>query len=249
VNRKIVFYSIFAICAGGLPAMAAVEPNYTHHEPRAVTPWYGTPNAQERQADLDFITGMRPHHAGALTMSEEYLNDPQAANDSLKQLARGIIRNQEFEIGMLDTVQKNLADASGKSMQQIATKGLAQRQKFTRSPMPGPLDAWAGSKEISERDVQFAKAMIIHHQAALDMAHEYLRSPQGQNGYLEKMCLDILVDQSQEIAFMQAVIDDYPGDAALVKIDDSMIHGMDHMQHAKHKPASAPAMQDHQHHH
>ena len=221
------------------PAHATLEETYDPGQPRAVTPWYGVAGESVRAADHWFISGMRPHHAGALTMSDDYLTDPAARNGRLKQLARGIIHNQKFEIGMLDTVEKhiNSAEYIG-NMQRIATEGLTQRERFFRAPVPGPLDAWAGDKTVSARDVQFAKAMIVHHQAALDMARDYLHNPDAKNGYLKQMCLDILLDQAQEIAFMNDVIADYPGNPDDVKIDASMVHGMEGMSHGSSHGAS-----------
>src|SRR5690606_6749646 len=119
--------------------------------------------------------------AGALTMSTEYLSNPDATNATLKQLARGIIHNQTFEISMLDKVESHIDDFSFTGNRavrgQIATRGLAQQQQFKRAPMPGPLDRWAGTRAVSAEDVRFAKAMIIHHEGALDMANAYLADP------------------------------------------------------------------------
>lgn len=237
------------------PALAAVEPDYDPSKPAVTNPWYAAQGAAERQADLDFIKGMRPHHAGALTMSDEYLKDKGAANTQLLQLAKGIIHNQEFEIGMLDRVSelvgKPVDDAKGREYRQVAEQGLAQKRRFVRAPMPGPL--FAGNREVSRRDVQFAKAMIVHHRGALDMAKEYLANPAAANRYLRLLCVDILTDQKQEIDFMNAVISRYPGNPDEVKIDPSMIHGMEGMDHggngahhdggkaAKRKPAAAHA--------
>jgi uncharacterized protein (DUF305 family) len=218
---------------GGMTAQAALEPGY-NPGPRLGTPWYGYVGAAERAADLDFIKGMRPHHAGALTMSDEYLNDRDARNPALKSLAEGIIRNQTFEIGMLDKVETFMqppAPEGTRSLRQIAVKDLGQRQKFIRSVSPSHLAQRMEAQDVSVRDVQFAKAMIVHHQAALDMAHDYLADPAARNGYLELMCLDILVDQSQEIALMHAIIHNYKGNADAIKIDDSMVHGMEGMKH------------------
>ena len=231
------YHAVLALCAilftSGMaaPAIAGVESGYSGG-PKLTTPWYGRVTEATRQADLSFIAGMRPHHAGALTMSEQYLSDPDARKASLKQLARGIIRNQTFEIAMLDRVESYLSPpVTGErgDYRQIADRDIDQERRYYRSPAPGPLDNEIA--EISARDVQFAKAMIIHHQAALDMAHDYLDDPNGANGYLELMCLDILIDQSQEIALMQSIIDRFPGDPDSVKIDSSMIHGMEGMKH------------------
>lgn len=233
---KKLYVLLLAIVMGltAFPAFATLEETYNPSEPQALTAWYGRVDAAAQQADRRFISGMRPHHAGALTMSDDYLNDKAARHNGLQQLARGIIHNQKFEIGMLDSVEAYLEAAQSDSVRpvgQVAAEGLAQQQKFFRAPVPGPLDLWAGSREVSARDVQFAKAMIIHHEAALVMAREYLRDPDAGNGYLRQMCLDILLDQAQEIAFMHGVIDDYAGNPDDVKIDASMIHGMEGMNH------------------
>jgi uncharacterized protein (DUF305 family) len=208
-----------------------VEPSYNGAKPRVTTPFYGSTNAAARQADLDFIAGMRPHHAGALTMSDDYLKSADARQSKLIRLARGIIHNQEFEIGMLDMVKRQI-DAQSTV---VAWGGQAQKQRFFRAPIPGPLDGLDGPHRASARDVQFAKAMIVHHQAALDMAYDYLNNPEAKNPYLRKMAADILFDQQLEIDFMNNIIETYPGDANLVKIDSSMVHGMDHMRHGSHK--------------
>lgn len=231
INRAYMAIALL-LCTVSAPAFATLEETYDPGQPRAVTPWYGTADESARAADRRFIDGMRPHHAGALTMSDDYLTDGAALNGRLKQLARGIVHNQKFEIGMLDNVAGHIdrPEYMG-GLQRIASEGLVQRERFFRAPVPGPLDLWAGPRGVSARDVQFAKAMIIHHQAALDMARAYLRDPASGNGYLKQMCLDILLDQAQEIAFMNGVIADYAGDPDAVEVTASMIHGMEGMTH------------------
>lgn len=232
LKKTIMAFALIALLTPQ-QAGAGVEDSYDPSAPRAVTPWYGYVGPAEEAATRRFIDGMRPHHAGALTMSADYLADPAAANARLIQLARGIIHNQEFEIGMLDSVQAHLDAAAGQppGIRRVATEGLAQQQRFFRAPPPGPLDAWAGPRTASARDVQFAKAMIIHHEGALVMARDYLNDRGGRNGYLRQMCRDILLDQQNEIDLMHAVIAAYPGNPDDVTIDASMIHGMEGMAH------------------
>lgn len=235
------FSIALAICLASTSAFAAVEPNYAPDKPPVTNPWFAKQSAAERQADLDFITGMRPHHAGALTMSEDYLKDSKASDTHLMQLAKGIIHNQRFEIGMLDRVEELV----GKPLQndpewrQIAERGLAQKQRFTRAPMPGPL--YTGNKTVSARDVQFAKAMVVHHEAALTMCNDYLSNPAAKNKYLRLLCVDILTDQKMEIDFMNAAVDRYHGNPDDVKIDASMIHGMEGMHHGMDHSSKASA--------
>jgi uncharacterized protein (DUF305 family) len=212
-------------------AQAAVEPNYVPDKPPVTTPWFATQDAASRQADLDFIAGMRPHHAGALSMSNEYLADPKASDARLMALAKGIIHNQKFEIAMMDRVEELVGKPidGAKEWRQVAERGLAQKMRFTRAPMPGPLSP--DNDKVSARDVQFAKAMVIHHEGALTMCNDYLANPAAVNKYLRLLCVDILTDQKQEIDFMNAAILRYPGNPDNVKIDPSMIHGMEGMSH------------------
>jgi uncharacterized protein (DUF305 family) len=235
-----------ASLAFAAPTLAAIEDGYDPNGAPVPTTWYEPANPASIKADRDYIAGMRPHHAGALTMSQRYLADPQASSPVLKALAQGIIRNQSFEIGLLDEVARNLDQPPlvlnlgivRLAMQPSATEGMAQRQRFIRSPIPGP-DAALGAPgaPVTARDVQFAKGMTIHHQAALDMARAYHANPDARNGFLGLMNVDIITDQSQEIALMRSVIAAYPGNPNTVQVDASMIHGMEGMQHGGGHPA------------
>lgn len=174
--------------AAGAPAQAAIEEGYVPGGAPVPTTWYEAANPAALQADRDYVAGMRPHHAGALTMSQEYLADPQASSPVLKALAQAIIRNQSFEIGLLDEVARNLDQPplvlnlgiTRIVLQPSATEGMGQMQRFQKAPIPGPAAALAApGAPVTARDVQFAKGMTIHHQAALDMARAYHANPKG----------------------------------------------------------------------
>ncbi|MBL6453945.1 DUF305 domain-containing protein [Belnapia sp. T6] len=240
------------------PARAAIEDGYDPGGAPVPTTWFERMDAAARQADRDYLAGMRPHHAGALTMSEAYLADPAASSPILKALAQAIIRNQRFEIGLLDEVSRNLdrpplvvnLGLTRLSLQPVATEGMAQIQRFIRTPIPGPAAALADpGAPVTARDVQFAKGMIVHHQAALEMARAYHANRAARNGFLALMNIDIITDQSQEIALMQRVIAAYPGNPDSVPLDPSMIHGMEGMGMAGtgHEGHSNPAPAPHRH--
>ena len=222
------------------PSMAAIEEGYDPGNAPVPTTWYESASPSALKADRDYVAGMRPHHAGALTMARDYLADPQASSPVLKALAVAIIRNQTFEIGLLDEVSRNLdrppvvlnLGFTRIVLQPSATEGMGQIQKFQRSPIPGPAAALADpGTPVTARDVQFAKGMTIHHQAALDMARAYHANPDARNGFLGLMNVDIITDQSQEIALIRRVVAAYRGDPDAVQVDASMIHGMEGMGH------------------
>ena len=236
IRRRIIALGLLLILSSNTAHATLIEPDYTSGKPRTTTPWVETVNQDNIKADQGFITGMRPHHAGALTMSRDYLANADKTSDRLQRLAKGIMHNQTFEILMLDTIEKNikainLSDSGQKIRAQVATNGLAQREKFIRAAIPALNSFGKTNDRVSKADVQFAKAMIVHHEGALVMCQDYLADPRSANGYLELMCLDILRDQAQEISLMHLIINDYPGNPDDVTFDPSMVHGMEGMNH------------------
>ena len=242
--------SLLAATAGfalAAPARAAIEENYASGEPPITTTWFAPVSGAAQRADRDYVAGMRPHHAGALSMSREYLVDPGRSSPLLQALSRAIVANQTFEIGVLDEVGRNLARPPvrlpfGLKLQPVATEGLTGAQRFFKEPIPSEATYSVGP--VSERDVRFAKAMILHHEGAVEMARAYHANADARNGFLGLMNVDITTDQTQEIALMRRVIAAYPGDAASVRVDPSMVHGMEGMRHGghgDHAKAAAPA--------
>lgn len=188
------------------------------------------------EADRDYVSGMLMHHRGALSMSNDYLADPRGTNPVLRRLAQAIIANQRFEIGVLDAVAARIAqpprtilDLGGMRIvsRAVGVDGLEHRWRYVKSPPPSAVDLLASDHEVTDYDVRFAKAMIIHHQGALDMARAYNADPNGDNNLLRRMNLGIVTDQSYEIGFLEQVIARYPGDADAITVDPSMVHGMD----------------------
>lgn len=216
-------------------AESLIEPDYDGDSPKITTPWIEYYTAQNYQVDQNYITDMRPHHAGALPMSEDYLAHPDRQSDRLQALARGIIRNQTFEITLLDMVERKINAIDFNHNQSgwhpVAEQGIAMRKRFIRSPMPPIQGIFATDEQASAEDVRFAKAMIVHHEGALMMAEGYLANPDMNNGYLARLNLDILRDQAQEIDLMWNLVGTYPGDHCDIQITPDMIEGMDNMMH------------------
>lgn len=188
------------------------------------------------RADLEYVAGMVPHHEGALTMSNEYLEDPRGTNPILRELAHAIIANQRFEIALLEQVRRRvekepqtLADLgfTRVARRELGIDGLEHEWKFVKRRPPGFLDlALAPGLEASERDVKFSREMMLHHQMAIDMARAYNADPNAANLILKRLNFDIMVDQANEIALLQQIVERFPGDPDAVEIDD-MIPGMD----------------------
>lgn len=61
------------------------------------------PVGAQRPSDYDvmFAKAMRVHHQMALDMSHAYNNDPNGENQVIREINRGILRDQAIEIGIL----------------------------------------------------------------------------------------------------------------------------------------------------
>ena len=234
------FPTLAALAALTLAPAAALaeglEPThgYGAGDPPLTSTWFRRADPAAQEADRRYIRGMRPHHAGALTMAEAYLREPEARSPALRRLAGAIIVNQRHEIAVLDDVARQIEAepvvlALGPvriPLQAIATEGLGPSWRFMKAPTHGLGDVFAGPRP-TETDVRFAKAMIVHHQAALDMVRDYRADRAARNGFLGWLNVGIDADQSQEIALMRAVVRRFPGDPDAVEVDPSMIHGME----------------------
>jgi hypothetical protein len=95
---------------------------------------------------------------------------------------------------VLDEVGRNLDRPPvrlpfGVKLQPVATEGLTGAQRFFKEPIPSEASLRTGP--VSERDVRFAKAMIIHHEGAVEMARAYHANADARNGFLGLMNVDI----------------------------------------------------------
>lgn len=231
----LTMFSGIVLFAHTLSAESLIEPDYDGDSPKVTTPWLEYYTPENYKTDQDYIADMRPHHAGALPMSRDYLASDKKQSMRLQALAGGIIRNQTFEISVLDNIEDNInaIDFNTKkaAWHKVADQGLAMQQRFIRAPMPPIQNIFNHGDVASAEDVRFAKAMIVHHEGALMMAEEYLANPQTNNGYLERLNLDILRDQAQEIALMWNIVQTYPDNHCDIKITPDMIEGMENMMH------------------
>jgi uncharacterized protein (DUF305 family) len=70
------------------------------------------------------------------------------------------------------------------------------------------MDAGMNVAPTGDPDRDFARMMIPHHQGAVDMALAELRF--GKDERLRRLAQGIIVEQRQEIALMQSILDEQP---------------------------------------
>ena len=119
---------------------------------------------RSESADIDFLSGMIPHHASAVSMAQSYLKYG-GENETLATLAQDIITTQTQEIeqmrGMIETIK-----TTGNVDSEKSKAYLEAYEKMMDHSM-----SHAAADNI---DAAFADGMIVHHQMAIDMANAIL---------------------------------------------------------------------------
>ncbi|MEO8572968.1 MAG: DUF305 domain-containing protein [Pyrinomonadaceae bacterium] len=122
------------------------------------------------------------------------LADTRAQHSELKQLAAGIISDQEREIA---------------KMSEWRDKWFAEKAKAINHNFPGMAHGMGGMdlKKLesllgNEFDIEFLKQMIPHHEGAIEMAKN--RQKRDTNSELKELAGDIITAQEAEIKQMHA---------------------------------------------
>ncbi|HEY1021354.1 MAG TPA: DUF305 domain-containing protein [Flavisolibacter sp.] len=143
--------------------------------------------------DKDFAALMKIHHAGALEMAR--LQVARGTDPQVKEMAQKMMGEQQREISEFD------AFLSGNTQNSTGTgKNSAFYDRVMKEMDDMDMDDMAHSASI---DQQFVQMMIPHHQGAITMADQYLKSG-AQNEKLKALANTIKTDQQKEIQQMQA---------------------------------------------
>ena len=141
-------------------------------------------------ADIAFAKGMIPHHIGAVEMAKVQLEFGK--DETMRKLAQAIIDGQQSEIDLMNA-------------------WLAGKDTTTQNPQAPHAKAYAAGKAQHEAmmaainepnpDVAFAKAMIPHHQGAVEMAKVQLEY--GKDKAMQDLAKQIINAQEPEIKLME----------------------------------------------
>jgi uncharacterized protein (DUF305 family) len=154
-------------------------------------------------ADVDFMSGMIPHHAQAIVMGE-WCPD-RAASAELRALCERIVISQRDEIRMM---REWLGERGEVVPDSMATRHVMRMGNTVHEMlMPGMLTdeelATLERASGSEFDRLFLTSMIRHHQGAITMVETLFSNPAaGQEGTVFRFASDVLADQSTEIQRM-----------------------------------------------
>jgi uncharacterized protein (DUF305 family) len=158
-------------------------------------------------ADIDFMTGMIPHHAQAVIMAR-WANSHGARKD-IQILCERMVVGQADEILSMQTWLKDrgLPVPDGKSTRMRMIMAGMEHDML----MPGMLtdDEMAALDKArgTEFDRLFLIGMIKHHQAAVDMVDDLFKAyGAAQDDTIYKFASDVHSDQSIEIEVMQKML-------------------------------------------
>jgi uncharacterized protein (DUF305 family) len=162
-------------------------------------------------ADVDFMTGMIPHHAQAILMSRWCGSHSERAD--LQVLCERIIIAQSDEIRMM---RRWLDERGHEVPDSLATRHVMRMEGVVHEMMmPGMLsdDEMTALEEArgSDFDYLFLTGMIRHHQGAIDMVNTlFNQPPAGTEDTVFRFASDVLADQSAEIQRMYVMLQTVP---------------------------------------
>lgn len=155
-----------------------------------------------KNASLDFLHGMIPHHDSAVKMAESYLKYGPS-NEELIQLANDIIEQQTAEIEQMRSMIEDLEAAKVENEDNEAAYLKEYNEMFDdESGHGGHMMEAHSAKNVDEA---FARGMIMHHDMALEMAEDIL--PYTEDEKVKELARNIITLQEKEIKQMQDILD------------------------------------------
>ena len=156
-------------------------------------------------ADIQFMTGMIPHHAQAVIMAG--WAPTHGARPDVAILSERMVVGQNDEIRMM---QQWLADRGAPVPDAKSTRGMHGAEH--KMLMPGMLTdeemAALDKARGPDFDRLFLLGMIKHHQGAIDMVDELMKAyGAAQDDSLYQFASDVYADQSIEIDAMKRMLE------------------------------------------
>ena len=191
---------VVAVALGAGCASVATPVSHAAESPGPAPPGYAS-------ADVEFMSGMIPHHAQAVIMAG--WAPSHGARSDVAILCERIVVGQRDEIA---TMQAWLSDRGQRAPDATSTRHTMTMNGVTHEMlMPGMLT----DEEMAALDrargpdfnVLFLRGMIKHHQGAIDMVDALFKAyGAGQEEIVFKFASDVYADQSIEIDRMNDML-------------------------------------------
>lgn len=164
-----------------------------------VLPACGSSGSADKSFDGDdvmFAQMMIPHHEQAVEMSDIALDPSVGAGEAVTSLATAIKAAQDPEIEQM----KGLLTGWGEPL--VMDDGMDHGSMMGGMLSPGELEA-LGALRGAAFDAAWAKAMIAHHEGAIDMANDVLED--GKSAEIRALAEAIITAQQREIEELRPV--------------------------------------------
>src|ERR1043166_1472363 len=196
---------LFFMCgaAAGCASSRGAESSQVHQTP------LGLGQFPYSDADVEFMSGMIPHHAQAVIMAG--WAPTHGARHDVAVLCERIVVGQRDEIAMM---QQWLSDRGLEVPDATSTRHKMKMNGMVHEMlMPGMLSdeemAALDKSRGPEFDRLFLEGMIRHHQGAIDMVDVLFKSyGAAQDETVFKFASDVYADQGIEIAKMHEMLGD-----------------------------------------
>src|ERR1051325_9806511 len=194
---------LFFMCgaAAGCASSRGAESSQVHATPP------GLGSYPYSDADVEFMSGMIPHHAQAVIMGRWAAT--HGARKDVAILCERIVVGQSDEIVMM---QQWLRDRGQPVPDATSTKHKMKMNGVEHEMlMPGMMTdeqmAALDKARGTEFDRLFLLGMIKHHQGAIDMVNDLFKAyGAAQDDTIYKFASDVYADQSIEIEVMQKML-------------------------------------------
>jgi uncharacterized protein (DUF305 family) len=153
------------------------------------------------KADVEFMQGMIAHHAQAIVMSR--MAESHGANPQVLKLSNKIDQSQVAEIAIMQSwlrrYQQFAPDTS--SWRHMAMSGMLTSAQLKELDVARAVDF----------DRVYLRYMIMHHEGALKMVDDLLKTPMaGQEVDVNVFANDVVTAQTVEIGIMQKLLTQLP---------------------------------------
>ena len=148
--------------------------------------------------ETDFIAEMIPHHMGAVSMSVYEIK--YGRNAEMIQLAKSIQTEQTYEIQVMHIwLDRYLSLISEISNEYRVAMAKSMHKMMDHMPL---------NEQLKDIDKSFARVMIPHHQAAIDMSRIVLIYSKDQQ--ISALARNIMSSQEVEIEQMRNFLQKEP---------------------------------------
>ena len=199
-----------SVLRGSLAVAAMVALSAVRAAPVAADPGGRDPAPDGRVARLetDFLSGMVPHHRGAVMMAEMAVMKSQRRQ--LRELAEKIIEAQTREIGEMSHVLRDWYGLDAPAGHMMPPEIMARMMMPVLEGLMPDMEARMRAlqaKSGADFDIEFMSAMTDHHAMAVMMAAPVLIS--GHHAGLYEMAVRTVIDQGEEIQQFQQWLNEW----------------------------------------